>query len=42
MPDSKAEEVYHFDSTGENLRKFIPLDSDVTPPSPPSLSLLRI
>jgi len=27
MSDSAAGEVYHFDSTGENLQKFIPLDS---------------
>jgi hypothetical protein len=27
MFNSAAGEVYHFDSTGENVRKFIPLDS---------------
>jgi hypothetical protein len=31
MSDSVAGEVYHFDSTGENLQKFIPLDSDLSP-----------
>jgi hypothetical protein len=28
MSDSAAE-VYHFDSTGENLQKFIPFDSNL-------------
>jgi hypothetical protein len=29
MRDSAAGEVYHFDSAGENLQKFIPLDSNL-------------
>jgi hypothetical protein len=29
MPDSAVGEVYHFDSAGENLQKFIPLDSNL-------------
>jgi hypothetical protein len=29
MSDFLAGEVYHFDSTGENLLKFIPFDSNL-------------